>query len=179
MRKSAKIVFGGVGLAFLVLCVFMQRSYRYDQLVCTICGMKRVVDEKRIGIVPYYRRATLQPTAVSLALELIDCQHNWMLYRFGVGWGSVVFGWRGHASGGTPSVMLRKLLIDDHFASDLKSIPNPSAVWGELVTKLEKDRDVDQSLGAWWEEGPYRSPFSVWWKDNEKRVRESSARSKT
>ncbi len=72
--------------------------------------------------------------------------------------------------------MLPRLLLDEHFAADLKTLASASAVWGDLVEGLDKDRGLEQSLCRWYLEGLDRPAFPAWWKDNERRARDSLAR---
>ena len=174
MKKTLTIAVVTIilGMGFFCAIAFLHKSYAHDQYVCTVCGLRRSVIERRLGHVPYHRVETIHSTAVSRVLRRTDCLHKWLFYKFGRGTGTVLAGYTEHADGGTKSTMMPFLLIDNKFAGELGAMQNPSQVWGTLLLALTKSQKLDDSLSRWWMRGRERVPFAAWWKENAAGIQE-------
>jgi hypothetical protein len=152
-----------IGIAvvvFLFAPKAVSRYIAYDQYVCTSCGLKKTEDVRKFGHFEYRRKVTLEDSAVSRALKVTNCQHIWFRYRFGH---DVIrpLGGGVYADGGSPSMNLPTLLVDDSFSQELGHMENASKAWGSLVTALNSNRQFDESFSEWWGNSD-RVSFSTW-----------------
>ena len=137
------------------------RSNAYDQYVCTACGLKKVEDIRRFGRIVYRRRVTLEDSAISRAIKVKNCQHSWLLYRYGHNFKRPLFGGGAFVDGGSPSSTLQLLLIDEGFAQELSKMENPSKSWAALVSALNSSRAVDEAFASWWMDSDHVG-FAAW-----------------
>jgi len=162
VSRLAITVFGFVAAVVLVFffapSVFT-RSNAYDQYVCTGCGLKKVEHIGKFGGIVYRRRVTLEDSAISRAIKVKNCQHSWLLYRYGHNFKRPFFG--ASVDGGSPSSTLQLVLIDDAFAQELSRLENPSESWAALVSALNSSRAFDEEFASWWQESDHVG-FSVW-----------------
>lgn len=165
-NMSAKLLIVILAVGFIVASVmiwFGSKSYDYNQYVCMNCGIDKNEDIGKYGPVKYRSKRTLEDTEVSAALQVTNCSHTWLLYRFGRGRSNLFIGGKLNADGGSPAYMIRPLLNDQRFAEDLVAMPRASAVWSNVLVAIDSNRDLNDSLGMWWQEGLDRGSFSNWW----------------
>ena len=162
MRKVASIIIGLVALAALGALLAPGRfgkSSAYDQYLCTGCGLKRVEEIRKLGPLAYHRRVTFEQSSVSRALKAKDCQHTWLLYRYGHSFRGLLVGSFG--DGGCQSLAVPSLLRDDAFARELGRMENPVKTWGSLVAALNSSRAFDEAFLEWRHDSGNGS-FSSW-----------------
>jgi hypothetical protein len=159
----------GILLAFLAVAVllvlfapsFAARSTAYEQYVCTRCGLEKLEDARKVSSLVYHRRVTFEDSAVSRALKVKECPHNWLLFRYGYSVKRFPFRNGFFADGGFPSDDLQLILRDEAFAQELARIQTPAKSWGLLVTDLKSNRAFVTAFSSWYED-PDRGPFSDW-----------------
>jgi hypothetical protein len=163
VRIVAAILLVSLALAALVVLLApnqVARSTAYDQYVCTSCGVKKVEDIRKLGPLTYHRRVTFEESALSRALKAKDCQHSWLLYRYGHS-AKRPFGGGFFADGGCPSMNLQTALGDDLLSQELAHMENPSKTWGSFVAALNSSRTFDESFASWWADSD-RGSFAAW-----------------
>jgi hypothetical protein len=154
------VVLAAAVLVFLFAPRAVSRYIAYDQYVCTSCGLKKTQDVRKFGYIEYRRKVTFEDSAVSRALNVTNCQHSWFLYRFGH---DVIRPLRSssYADGGSHSMNLPILLIDDRFSQELARMENAPKAWGSLVTALDSSRQFDELFAEWWQNSDHVS-LSTW-----------------
>lgn len=163
-KQAIVLILAVVAMVLIATSIPMRSTY--DQYVCTACGLKRSEYKKRIGPIAYRKQITLERSPISLALNLGNCPHNWLLYRFGHSSGFLIGWWKSHLDGGSRSYLLRMFLSDKTFAGELAQTESPSQVLSNLFVCLNDSQELDGSLESWWLE-PGRSSLSDWWKTNQ------------
>ena len=166
MSTRVLVVILSIGFTVVfVMALFGWKSYDYSQSICMNCGLEKSEDVGKFGAVTYRSRRTFEDTAVSAALKVTNCSHTWFLYRFGRGHRQLFLGGKVNADGGSPAYMIQPLRNDPRFAMDLAALPRASTVWSNLLVAVDSSRELNESLGRWWEEGLDRGSFSNWWDD--------------
>jgi len=158
--KLAFVILIG-GLIGLAWCG--RKYYDSSRYVCMNCGLRKTENARKFGPVKYRSTRTFEDTAVSAALLATNCSHSWLLYSFGRGSGHLFRGWQIHADGGSSAYMLTVILEDRPFASELGAMPGARTVWSNLLIAVHTNRDLNESLGSWWQDGPDHGSFSNWW----------------
>ena len=165
----ALVLAGVVALTLIELWDFYASSY-FGVYVCSYCGLGRTLHIKRVAAVTYFRRITLEDTALSRALNpgrKQGCRHVWYRIHYGVScrWGT--------ADGWTRFLEIHGLTHDEGFARQLAAMPHARQVWHAIIVAGEKSpREIHSLIDGWRDEGPDRPPFAQWWAANEKRVRQ-------
>ena len=150
MRAVVFIIIGLVAAAVLASLLApgrFGRSSAYNQYLCTACGLKRAEELRKLGPVTYRHRVNFQESALSQALEIKECSHNWLLYRYGHSFRGLLVG--SFADGGCQSHAVPVLLDDAAFARELLEMQNPGKTWGSLVAALNSNRALDEALLEW------------------------------
>ena len=159
-------------VAFMILCLAtaiavasllapgrVGRSSAYDQYLCTVCGLKRSDDIRRFGPVTYRNRVGYEGTALSRALGMTNCPHNWLLYRYGHSFHGLLVG--SFIDGGCQSQAVPLLAGDPSFAQELAHLRSSGKTWGSLVAALNSSRAFDEAFLEWWQSSE-RGAFSNW-----------------
>jgi len=135
------------------------KSSAYDQYVCTVCGLKRADEVRKLGPITCRRRVIFEESSVSRALRVKECQHSWLLYRYGHSFRGLLVGW--HADGGCQSLAVPALLQDNAFALNLAQMESPGKTWGSLVAALNSSRAFDEAFLEWRHDSE-NGTFSSW-----------------
>lgn len=166
MNRNATLIISliaAVGIVFFVAPSLLTKSTAYDQYVCTDCGLKKVEDIRKFGPIVYHRRVALEESAISRAIKMKSCPHNWLLYRFGHSFKRPFLSAFG--DGGCPSSTLRILIGDERFAQELSRMENPSKTWASLVSALNSSRAFDEAFNLWWQDSDH-ADLSFWTETN-------------
>ena len=161
MRKPVYIVIGlvaVVGLASLLPHGFAQSSV-HDRYLCTLCGLRRTDDIRKLGPVTYRRLVTFEQSAVSRAFQPKECRHSWLLYHWDHSFRRLLVA--GSGQGACQSFAVPALLEDDAFARDLARMQSPGKAWSSLVAALNSNRSFDEDLLEW-RRNPENGSFSSW-----------------
>jgi hypothetical protein len=148
--RVALYVIVGLAAAVVLLLFFDRhfvRSSAYDRYVCTRCGLQRFDYIRKLGPITTRHRQTYEESAVSRALQVTQCGHNWLLYRWDHSSKRLLVG--GSGQGSCQSLAVRSLLEDDQVARELARMPSPSRTWDSLLAALNSSRTFDEDFLKW------------------------------
>jgi hypothetical protein len=162
---AAILAFAGAAVVvFLIIPSTLMRSSFYDQYVCVNCGIKKLEDIRQFGGMEYLRHVTFEDSAISRAIKVKDCQHKWLLFRSRHGFKRPLLS--AYSEGGSPSVILHRVLTDEGFAQELARMEKPSETWTALVIGLNSNQAFDEEVASWWNDSGHVG-FAAWAATNE------------
>jgi hypothetical protein len=151
---------------------------RHERFLCSHCAADRVTFIKSCWGIPVKWSATISPTQLTEVLKFsssIACDHEWVLYKFGVSRRSWGTGTHGSGSGKFSDQRLLEYLVTQKGSAEgivkyaERTGRKPSAVWHHLLTRLEAwPKGKDHAFYAWYwaNRTADADAFSKWLEDN-------------
>ena len=168
MIRRKHIAFIAISILVIlgILEIVVPNRKSFERYVCIDCGIRSEVDRRTIGGLYYLNNVLLYPTEVSGSIEVFECDHEWLRYRFVSTFGrGFTGGWLEHAQGRSNAGVIGVLLLDSKLAEEIADFPEPATTWRELILGIEEDAELQAAFSRWWERGLERKPFNSWWSE--------------